>query len=75
MEEEPGGPGSLPAEVLSGVPRLPGAPAGPQRERAAARPRPAVPGRRSQQHPVCRVSGCVPGSAREGLWPDSDGGD
>lgn len=75
VAEEPVRPGSLPPEVMSRVPRLPCSSAGQQRDRAAARPRPAVPGRRSQQQPVCRVGGCVEGGAREGLRPDSDGGD
>ena len=75
MAEEPGRPGPFPSEVMSRVPRLSGPPAGPQRHGAAARPRPAVPGRRSWQQPVRRVSGRVQGGTREGLRPDSDGGD
>lgn len=73
MEEEPGGEGSRPAEVLSRVPHLSGAAAGPQRGRAADWPRPPVPGGGTWQQPVCGVSGRVAGGAREGLRPDSDG--
>lgn len=74
MEEEPGGEGSCSAEVLSGVPRLSGAAAGPQRGRAADWPRPPVPGGGTWRQPVCGVGGRVTGGAREGLRPDSDGG-
>lgn len=75
MAEEPGRPSPLPPEVRSGVPRLPGSPAGLPRGRAAAGPRPAVPGCWSQQQSVCGIRRRLQKRAWQGLRPGFDGKD
>lgn len=75
VAEKSGCAGTLSPEILSRVPCLHDSPAGSRRQRAAVWPRPAVSGYRSQQQPVCWISGCVQDGTGEGIRPDSDGGD
>lgn len=74
MEEEPGGEGPLPAEVLRRLPRLPGAAAGARRGGAADWPRPPVPGGGARRQPLRGVGGGAAGGAWEGLRPHADAG-
>lgn len=75
MEEEPGGESPLPAEVLRGLPHLPGAAAATRgRGGAACWPRPPVPRGGARQEPLCGVGGGVAGGARQGLRPHTDAG-
>lgn len=74
MEEEPGGEGPLPAEVLRRLPRLPGVAAGTRRGGAADWPCPPVAGGGVRQQPLRGVSDGVAGRAREGLRPHADAG-